>query len=727
MLELGTYGSKGARGGDAPKLPTEKKRYFLSLVLGLCLLAFACSAESVPSPLKLENGMLQPIFRITDLRDPDYTNEGSDILRFCVWVETDRDTDLDGKADLVKAFLQVPRAAVEGQYKAAVIYDPTPYVAGTVEEYSTSAEPMYVEEPFDYSLLDKLGEKRVPEGEMSSMEAAAKADPMEWNYKVPKSGEAGYYSAQVYDYYLRRGYALVLSCGIGTYGSEGFELCGTKQERDSHKSVVEWLTGDRRAFTDRTGKTEIRADWCNGCVAMTGTSYGGSIPFAVAVTGVKGLKTIVPIAGIASWYDYTNHQGVSILNEPHYADSLAVYNCGGTFLDEEWNEPNPKYGSWLWQISRDQDETNGDYAPIYEILDFTTEEENHIECSAMVVNGINDYNVAPDNANQMVQAFLKAGKNVKLVLHQNGHDDLANISINGQVWQEIMNKWLSHYLYGVENDAENFPAVLAQSNIDGHFEAYESWNGGVRTEAGFTAEETNTVTSEGLAAYTEEFTEEYLSNLTGELQEEFYRKMPEQLKAVYSLELPENTTILGGPEVHVTLTCPDEDLDGLMITAVLMDVSDQGTFPAYRTHGEEDESPLLEHRTIGKTFLVGADGEMDEMEEFVQENTAAKLVTFAWTDLANPGMGPEPSEYVFQETGREPGKPYEYTFYMIPVAYTVAPGHHLELQLMTWDPYRVFLDEGFLLDASLEHDLLNYNYSYTIDNQTMKVIIPTAK
>ena len=531
----------------------------------------------------------------------------------------------------------------------------------------------------------------------------------------------------MYDYYLRRGYALVLSCGIGTYGSEGFELCGTKQERDSHKSVVEWLTGDRRAFTDRTGKTEIRADWCNGCVAMTGTSYGGSIPFAVAVTGVKGLKTIVPIAGIASWYDYTNHQGVSILNEPHYADFLAVYNCGGTFLDEEWNEPNPKYGSWLWQISRDQDETNGDYAPIYEILDFTTEEENHIECSAMVVNGINDYNVTPDNANQMVQAFLKAGKNVKLVLHQNGHDDLANISINGQVWQEIMNKWLSHYLYGVENDAENFPAVLAQSNIDGHFEAYESWNGGVRTEAGFTAEETSTVTSEGLAAYTEEFTEEYLSNLTGELQEEFYRKMPEQLKAVYSLELPENTTILGGPEVHVTLTCPDEDLDGLMITAVLMDVSDQGTFPAYRTHGEEDESPLLEHRTIGKTFLVGADGEMDEMEEFVQENTAAKLVTFAWTDLANPGMGPEPSEYVFQETGREPGKPYEYTFYMIPVAYTVAPGHHLELQLMTWDPYRVFLDEGFLLDASLEHDLLNYNYSYTIDNGSMKVIIPTAK
>lgn len=33
--------------------------------------------------------------------------------------ETDHDTDGDGKADLVKAFLQIPRSAAEGKYKAA--------------------------------------------------------------------------------------------------------------------------------------------------------------------------------------------------------------------------------------------------------------------------------------------------------------------------------------------------------------------------------------------------------------------------------------------------------------------------------------------------------------------------------------------------------------------------------------------------------------------------------
>ena len=33
--------------------------------------------------------------------------------------ETDHDTGGDGKADLVKAFLQIPRSAAEGKYKAA--------------------------------------------------------------------------------------------------------------------------------------------------------------------------------------------------------------------------------------------------------------------------------------------------------------------------------------------------------------------------------------------------------------------------------------------------------------------------------------------------------------------------------------------------------------------------------------------------------------------------------
>ena len=60
---------------------------------------------------------------------------------------------------------------------------------------------------------------------------------------------------------------------------------------------------------------------------MTGRSYGGTTDFAVASTGVKGLKTIVPVAGIASWYEYTNSQGIAT-GGVAYSDHLA-FMCAG--------------------------------------------------------------------------------------------------------------------------------------------------------------------------------------------------------------------------------------------------------------------------------------------------------------------------------------------------------------------------------------------------------------
>lgn len=217
--------------------------------------------------------------------------------------------------------------AAEGKYKAAVIYDPTPYSAGTLPAYEEDVSPLYTEEPFQYEDLYKQGEKRTPEGSRTTLEQAEKADVRDWIYELQDVFEAPVWGGITnYDYYLVRGFAVVEAAGIGTYGSEGFELCGMDLERDSHKNVIEWLTGDRRAFTDRTGNIEIKADWCNGNVAMTGASYGGTIPFEVAVSWVKGLKTIIPFAGIANWYDYTNAQGVPLANAVHYADSLAGYN-----------------------------------------------------------------------------------------------------------------------------------------------------------------------------------------------------------------------------------------------------------------------------------------------------------------------------------------------------------------------------------------------------------------
>lgn len=699
----------------------------LSLLLTSFLWTAAIAAEEPMAPLSVKDGMLQPVFTFTDPLYMDYTNKGSDLLRFSVWVETDYDTDGDGKDDLVKVLVQVPRAAAEGKYKASVIYDPTPYNAGSLNAYEDDSSLLYNEEPFNYEELYKHVEKRMPTDVRSTLEHAEKASP-DWFHKNPDLFSVPFWGGIVdYDYYLVRGFAVVEAAGIGTYGSEGFELCGMDLERDSHKNVIEWLTGDRRAFTDRTGNTEIRADWCSGNVAMTGTSYGGTIAYEVAVTGVKGLKTIIPFAGIASWYDYTNAQGVPLLNNAKYADSLAAYNAGATFLDEDMEEINPRYGSWLWQISQDQEKTNGDYAPIWKMLDYTLPEENHIDCSALIVTGMNDYNVASRHADLMFQAFRSAGKTAKLVLHQDGHNNLNNLSINGTPWQELMNKWLSHYLYGVDNDAESFPEVLAENNVNGHFDRYEGWNAVELREFkprydGDTAE----VTSSGLGQFTRDYQENHQGNITDEMQEDLYLSMKEPLAAVYPLDFPENTTIFGVPEIHVKLSCGSVAWDGLMITALLMDVSDQGAFPAYLTHTED--GGLVPKEATGARLVQGGGLEDVDLMTHVQEKTPARRVTLGWTDLQNPGRGSVSSEYTHQEGGGlELDVSKDYTFYMMPVVYTLAPGHHLELRLMTWDPFRVFLDESFNLDASQETELSTIHYTYTIDNASLKVMIPIAE
>ena len=703
------------------------KRTLCMLLALIMLLSFTSEAFADEDVMRIENGAPQPILEVSDLRDPDYSNEESDILRFCVYVETDYDTDSDGMADLVKVLVQVPRPAVEGKYRCATIYDPTPYNAGMYEDPSTSSYMvLYREMRFDYDRLYQACSKREAEGEMSSMDAALSARPMkDWNYSVPISGETGYSYATVYDYYLARGYAVVEASGIGTYGSEGFELCGTHLERDSHAAVVEWLTGDRRAFTDRTHNIEIRADWSNGNVAMTGCSYGGTLPFSVATTGVKGLKTIIPVAGIASWYDYTNSQGVPTILEVNYTDYLASCNCGGTFLDKDWTVPNEDYGSWLWTVAQDQLATNGNYAAAWEESDYAKDWDG-LQCSALIVQGLNDFNVNTRHADKMMQAFAKAGRTAKLVLHQDGHNFIFNTMVGDELWNEIQNRWLAHYLYDVDNGVEDMPMVMAQSNIDGEYYAYDRWRDFDYIEAPVSyVNDKSDITTEGLAQYASYFILEQNPDLSGvEHQEEYFMSLDFDRAAFYPVELPEYTTVYGVPEIHLKLATDYTGYEGLMISAVLVDVADDGeAFKAYKLKNRLGDR--LPSRVIGEYEGAGIGGE-NEILEYVRDSTSAKIISFGYTDLNNPGHGDEISEYTEIEN-LEAGRYYDYTFYMLPTVYTVAPDHTLQLILTTWDPYRAFLDESFMdLDLEKDSELVNYDYSYTVDNTAIRVMMPVA-
>src|SRR5690348_6350315 len=114
------------------------------------------------------------------------------------------------------------------------------------------------------------------------------------------------------NYFLPRGYAYILAQMNGTgYTTNGCPMHGGPTDIAGEKSVVDWLNGRVKAYkaADLTSP-EVVAAWHNGSSAMIGKSYDGTLSNGVAATGVEGLKTIVPISAISSWYLYSRTGGI---------------------------------------------------------------------------------------------------------------------------------------------------------------------------------------------------------------------------------------------------------------------------------------------------------------------------------------------------------------------------------------------------------------------------------
>jgi X-Pro dipeptidyl-peptidase len=172
----------------------------------------------------------------------------------------------------------------------------------------------------------------------------------------------------------------------------------------------------------------------------------------------------------------------------------------------------------------------------------------------------------------------------------------------------------------------------------------------------------------------------------------------------------------------VKLSTEDVNKDGLMLTAVLVDyVDDKTEFPAYVSlSGLEGGIPV----EAVDYYEIGGEHEDGKLAQPLQYPTLAKIVSYGWTDLNNPGCGYDASEYVYQKDGLEAGRYYDYTFYMLPTVYTVAPGHHLALVLTSWDPYRAFLDEDYQLDPDRDPSYSFFTYAFTVDNTSLGARIP---
>ena len=713
-----------------------KKIVTLMIVLALLLQTGCTPAPAAPEPAEpakepsaaggmlIENGLAQQIAAYTDPMDLSYTNEGSELLRYVVYVETDLDTDMDGKPDLVKTMVQVPRAAAEGGYKAPVLYEARPYIAGMYAYHQSLPEAGSYD--FDISAMYAQPEKRTAAGTATTLEHAAKADPADWNYTFENDpfGQEFMQNLTTYDYYLVRGFAVVQSAGLGTWGSEGLECCASRAEADAFRCIAEWLTGKRPAYTDKENNIAIEADWSSGHIGMTGRSYAGAMAFEVAASGVEGLDTIVPVAGPSCWYEYNCIQGIhsGLFNNYDFITDLAATCASRMFADVD-PDLVKTYEKYLASLRDAQIALDGDYGDFWAERDFSV--TDGLKCSALIVQGLNDVNVRPKNFDLMRDAFLRCGCDVKALLHQNGHVTPANeqmkldIMIGDHTYTELLNLWFTHELLGVDNEAAEMPAFTVQSNVDGKFYGTEEWKTGNALELISDAEGEAVVSAEGAQIANPTLVDNTLDGASG----------ADHL-LLTSMDVEEAITVNGPVALHVRTKTDDLDTAELMLSALLVDAADE-PFLTYDVGWEVLEAK----RTEVGGVPMGEGVPAYDLAEYVQKEMTRKIVAYGSMDLRNPEAGYEPYTAVRRSEPIEAGEWYDYTIWLQPNYYTVQPGHRLEVYVL---PFCGFSSsdlsvaiytpeelEGFGIDPK---GLVPFSqdYSFTVDCGTSSVSIPVT-
>lgn len=655
------------------------------------------------SPLFL-NGRAQPIFPYTtgEKEDQDYKYEDSQIVRFPVYVETDYDTDADGKPDLVKAIVQLPKAVAQGDFKAATILEARPYVAGTLDENYVTLESLGLptDGSYDMKKLHSQPAKRQPVSSETTVEAAKKAKASDWYYYSPYEYIYDYEDLNWYDYFLVRGYAFISSAGLGTKGSEGFNTTGSDLEINAFKNIIEWVNGKRKAYTDKTSNIEIKADWASGNVAMTGLSWAGTTTFGVAATGVEGLKTIVPAAGIASWYDYFNSQGTQFGNAP-YSDLswLSLYVSTRMLDQDDWAGIWQNYSNYINQLNKDQYAHDRNYSDVWKERDYTLHPEN-LKTSALIVHGLNDDNVKTKHFELMYDALKKAGQDVKLYLHQGDHVYPAamsrgyGITANGQDFYDLLNTWLTHYLYGVDNHVESLPAVLAQNNYDpSKWTSYDNWKSSQRLFLNASSKRLEeTISSDYAAAGVE------IAN-----RNETVSKASSKANLTFVSDVTEDTTIKGHIPVHFKAALAKGQGKNFQINALLVDVADEDFDVVGNGSVKQDKT--------ADGFWMGSNLSNLSVAEYETIKTKYKVIAKGWINLANPESGYDSAS---SRASIEPkvGEYHDYTVYLQPNLYTVKKGHKLALVFNTYDPS----------DLTVEHP-----YEVTFKTDSIQAAIPIVE
>ena len=384
------------------------------------------AAQSAPAPAA------RPVFADGQAQIVPAFEDPALWIRQTLFVETEFDSDGDGKRDRVFVDVTRPRQTETEGLKVPVLYESSPYFAGTSGNRQ-----------FLWDVKQEVGEAPPPR----TSQAAIAFKPTRENVSTSLAAT-----------WVPRGFAVVHSDAPGTGLSQGCVTVGSDPEQLAPKAVIDWLNGRANGFTTIDGAEAVVAtSWSTGKVGMTGTSYNGTIPLAAAVTGVKGLEAIIPVAPNTSYYHYYRSNGL-------------VRHPGGwlgediDFLYDFINSGDPARRDYCNRTYRDgefargRDRAHGDYNDFWAARDLLKKVDG-IKAAVFMAHAFNDWNVVPEHSVRIYEA-LKGRVPLRAYFHQGGHGGAPPL--------EMMNKWFTRYLYGVDNGVEREPKawIVRETNPD---------------------------------------------------------------------------------------------------------------------------------------------------------------------------------------------------------------------------------------------------------------------
>ncbi len=391
-----------------------REKTALSMVIA-CTMVLAVAPHAV-------SGQAVPVFQDGQAQIVPAFADSSQWIREELWVETEFDSDRDGRPDRMHvAVVRPAQTATEG-LRVPVIYESSPY-------YSGVSGPRQ----FLWDVRQELG---------------ASPPPRTSQPAVVQRIQPGISDSHVGDW-LPRGFAVVHSSSPGTGLSQGCPTVGGANESLAPKAVIDWLNGRTAGYTSAAGGTAVIATWSTGRVGMTGTSYNGTLPVAAATTGVDGLEAIIPIAPNTSYYHYYRSNGLvrhpgGWLGEDidflydfiHSGDPEGRGLCNARVRDQE--------------MAEGRDRRSGDYNDFWAGRDLLNVVDN-IEAATLMSHAFNDWNVVPEHSVRIAAALKERGVPVQMYYHQGGH--------GGPPPFAQMNRWFTRYLYNVANGVEEDPGA----------------------------------------------------------------------------------------------------------------------------------------------------------------------------------------------------------------------------------------------------------------------------